>query len=343
MKKAVLITGGAGYIGSHAVKMMLDQGYKVIVFDNLFRGYQEAIDTLAKYSKDKGRGELLFFKGDLQKKNDIKKVLAKNKVGGVMHFAALCLVNESMEQPALYFENNVMGTLNLLEAMRAYDVKNIIFSSTCAIYGESKYLPMDEKHPVSPMNPYGESKLMAENIIRWYTKLHGFNSIIFRYFNVCGADSSGLIGDSKKPSQLLVQNAVRGAMGIEKFYLTCGKVDTPDKTPIRDYIDVEDLVNAHMLAYNKMLEVKKSGFSEVYNLGNGKGWSVLEIVREVESLFDVNLDAKIGEVRKGEYASVYADVAKARKDLGWVAKKSLRDSVESLRLWYNAHPMGWVE
>ncbi len=341
MKKAVLITGGAGYIGSHAVKMMLDQGYKVIVFDNLFRGYQEAIDTLAKYSKDKGRGELLFFKGDLQKKNDIKKVLAKNKVGGVMHFAALCLVNESMEQPALYFENNVMGTLNLLEAMRAYDVKNIIFSSTCAIYGESKYLPMDEKHPVSPMNPYGESKLMAENIIRWYTKLHGFNSIIFRYFNVCGADSSGLIGDSKKPSQLLVQNAVRGAMGIEKFYLTCGKVDTPDKTPIRDYIDVEDLVNAHGLAYNKLQNLKKVGIETVYNLGNGKGWSVLEIVSEVEKIFNVKLNAQMGEIRKGEYAMVYADTKKVKNELNWAPRKNLSDSVKSLKLWYANYKNGW--
>lgn len=341
MQKAVLITGGAGYIGSHAVKMMLDAGCKVVVFDNLFRGYQDAIDTLAKYSKDNARGELIFFKGDLRNKDDVKRVFSQNKIGTVMHFGALCLVNESVEQPALYFENNVMGTLNLLEGMRASGVKNIIFSSTSEVYGESKYLPIDEKHPLNPINPYGESKLMTEHIIGYYCKLFGFNSVIFRYFNVCGADANGLVGDSKKPSQLLVQNAVRGAMEIEKFYLTCGKVDTPDGTPIRDYIDVEDLVNAHLLAYNKMQNLDNSGLESVYNLGNGKGWSVLQIVTEVEKIFGVDLNAQIGEIRKGEVAKKYTSPKKVERELGWVAKKSLADSVNSLRSWYEKHPKGW--
>lgn len=340
--ETILITGGAGYIGSHAVKLMLDNNYHVVVFDNLYRGYQEAIDILTDYSNKTQKGKLTFFKGDLTNKKDLEKCFSENQIEGVMHFAALCLVGESMQIPEKYFENNVIGSLNLFEVMKANNVNKIIFSSTCATYGESQYLPLDEKHPQNPTNPYGESKLLVEKILKWFNQIHKTNYIILRYFNICGADSNGMIGDSKKPSQLLLQNAVRGAMGIEKFYLTCPTVDTPDGTPIRDYIDVEDLVKAHLLAYQKLEEIKGGDtFNEIINLGNGKGWSVKEIVSEVEKTFNIKIEATKGETRPGEYAHVYADNTKAREILKWSPKKSLKDSIESLKKWYEKYPNGY--
>lgn len=331
-KQTVLITGGAGYIGSHAVKLFLEKGYRVVVFDNLSRGWREPMEILKKI------GSLEFVKGDLREKKDIEKVFKGRKIAAVLHFAALCSVNESMEQPELYFENNVLGSLNLFEAMRKAVVKNIIFSSTCATYGETKYLPVDEKHPQEPANPYGESKLLTERMLRWYGELHGFKYVILRYFNVCGAASDGSIGDSKKPSLLLMQNAVRGAMGIEPFFYTCPVVKTPDKTPIRDYIDVEDLVKAHYQAFDYLNRERKS---QILNLGNGRGFSVKEIVSEVEKSFGVKTAKQKAPARKGEYDEIYADPRKAQKTLKWKSKKSLRDSIESLRKWYEKRPNGY--
>jgi UDP-glucose 4-epimerase len=329
--KKILITGGAGYIGSHAVKLFLEKGYEVVVFDNLSRGFREPLNILKK------SGKLDFVRGDLRNRSAVEKVFQKHKIDGVLHFAALCLVNESMENPGMYFENNVCGSLNLLEAMKKYGVEKIIFSSTCATYGETKYLPVDEKHPQIPVNPYGESKLLVEKMLPWY-EAFGINHVILRYFNICGAATSGIIGDSKKPSQLLMQNAVRGAMGIEPFAFTCAKVKTSDGTPIRDYIDVEDLVEAHLAAWEYL---EKGGKSNVFNLGNGKGYSVKEIVSEVEKAFGVKMQKKQSEARKGEYAKIYADPQKAMRTLKWKPKKSLAQSVESLRKWYEKFPQGY--
>ena len=334
-KKKVLVTGGAGYIGSHAVRALLEAGHSVLVFDNLYRGYQEVIDVLkGQYSG------LDLVVGDLKKAADIGAVFTQNDIDGVLHFAALCLVNESMEEPDKYFENNVLGTLNLLRAMKKHRVDKLIFSSTCAVYGEAKYLPIDEKHPTSPVNPYGESKLMAEKEVFWFSKLFPLKSIIFRYFNVAGASSDGLIGDSKKPSQLLVQNAVRGALNIEPFQLTCPKVDTPDGTPIRDYINVEDLVKAHVLALDH-LGKKEAKPHQVFNLGTGQGNSVLEILNRVWEITGAKFPLEKGSARKGEYAKVYANLGKVKKELGWQPEKSLQETVQSLVAWYKKHPHGW--
>ena len=332
-KKKILVTGGAGYIGSHAVKVLLDQGYEVVVFDNLFCGFRGVVDVLRKEFSC-----LKFYQGDLRNYTDIAQVFKKEPIEGVMHFAALCLVSESMERPEEYFENNVLGTLNLLKAMAQFNVDKLIFSSTCAVYGESQYLPVDEKHPTNPTSPYGESKLMAEREIYWFGKLKNLKYAILRYFNVTGASSDGLIGDSKKPSQLLVQNAVRGALNIEPFQLTCPKVDTADGTPIRDYLNVEDLAVAHLKALDYLIQ---GGKSDIFNLGTGRGNSVLEIVNSVQKITKVKIPASKGETRRGEYAQIYADISKAKKALKWKPKKTMTDSILSLVKWYKNKPDGW--
>ena len=328
----ILITGGAGYIGSHAVRLFLERGLSVVLLDNFSRGYHEAVETLAQF------GDLAIEEADLLDRERIEEVFAKHDIGTVLHFAALCLVNESVEEPERYMNNNVEGTRNLLETMVKSGVRDIIFSSTCAVYGDVARLPVDEAHPTMPMNPYGDSKLAAEELIRSYGQEHGIRSVVFRYFNVCGASADGLIGDSKKPSQLLMQNAVRGAMGIEPFAYTCGQVDTPDGTPIRDYIDVEDLVAAHFLGYEYLMQ---GGASELFNLGNGQGYSVKEIVSAVEQIFGQVMEKSAAPPRKGEYPNIYADAAKARAVLGFAPKKSLSESIESLRKWYAGHPGGY--
>lgn len=329
-KKHILITGGAGYIGSHAVKHFLKLGYPVVVFDNFSRGFHEPLDILDKY------GDLSLVEGDLRNKEDINKVFKEFEIDAVLHFAALCEVDESMKQPELYFENNVVGSLNLLEAMRENKVDKIIFSSTCAIYGNAQYVPVDEQHPQVPDSPYGESKLLVEHMLQWYGKLHNFNYVILRYFNVCGADSDGEIGDHAKA--LLMQNAVRGALGIKPFGYTCHEVDTPDGTPIRDYIDVEDLVKAHFKAYNYLMQ---GGQRDIFNLGNGAGFSVKEIVEMVEKVCETNIKKNEVSKRKGESARVYAAPAKVQEKLDWQSEKSLEQSIISLKKWYQNKPNGY--
>ncbi|MCF7834028.1 MAG: UDP-glucose 4-epimerase GalE [Candidatus Pacebacteria bacterium] len=327
----ILVTGGGGYIGSHAVKKLLKEGHSVVVFDNFFRGYKKPLEILKKY------GELVVFNGDLKNKEDVQKVFEENKIDAVMHFGALCLVNESMEKPEMYFENNVFGTLNLLNAMKDNNVRKIVFSSTCAVYGDAQYLPVDEKHPTNPTNPYGESKLMCEKIIKWYGELYNFNYAILRYFNVCGADMEGEIGDSKKPSELLVQNAVRGALGLQDFKLTCPKVESKDGTPVRDYIDVEDLVEAHL----KALQYIDADKSLVCNIGNGDGLSVKEVIQKVKDELGVDFPLDTGEARKGEYTVIYADNSLAKDALRFNSKKDLKDSINSLARWYKNNPNGF--
>lgn len=333
MKKKILITGGAGYIGSHVAKLFLERGFPVVVLDNFSRGYYEAVEALAAL------GDLAVEEADLLDAVAVADVFARHDIGCVLHFAALCLVNESVEQPERYIENNVGGTRNLLTAMSSAGVSEIVFSSTCAVYGETRKLPVDETHPTDPVNPYGASKLAAENLIREYAAGADTRFVIFRYFNVCGASDDGTIGDSKKPSQLLVQNAVRGAMGIELFEYTCPTVDTPDGTPIRDYIDVLDLAEAHFLAY-RYLEGARA--SDTFNLGNGKGFSVKEVVSAVEDEFGTTIAKRhASEPRKGEYANIYADPSKAKAALGFAPTRTLKDSIAHLRTWYAGHPNGY--
>ncbi len=242
MSKTILVTGAAGYIGSHAARLLLEEGNRVIVLDNLSKGSRGAIETLKQF------GDLIFFEGDIRDSELLKSIFSDYSVDTVMHFAALCDPDESIDSPLEYYEVNVLGTFSLLEAMRQANLHNFIFSSTCALYGESKELPVMETSPVNPPHPYAHSKWLAEEMIRYYAARHNINSVIFRYFNVCGASSDGLLGDANQPVKLLVQNAVRGALGLEPFAYTCPQVNTPDGTPIRDYIDVCDIANAHLKA-----------------------------------------------------------------------------------------------
>lgn len=329
----ILITGAGGYIGSVATDLLLKSGYQVVGLDNFQTGYREPLEFL----KNKYPDTFNYYEVDLTQ--DLSPFFKKEPdVSAVIHYAASCLVDESVRDPGKYFLNNVGATSNLLETMEKFDVKNIIFSSTCAIYGEAEYYPIDEKHPLNPTTPYGASKKMAEEIIQWYGKLKKFNYMILRYFNVCGATDDGSIGDSKKPSSLLVQNAVRGALGIEKFYLTCPEVDTPDKTPIRDYIDVVDLNEAHLKALEYLLTNKKS---EIINLGTGTGSSVLEVVSQVKELTGVEIPIEKANTRQGDDAKKIADIKKAEKILEWKPKRTIVDSVKSLLIWYKNHPNGW--
>lgn len=334
MPQKILITGAGGYIGSVATYLFLQKGYEIIAIDNFSTGYKQPLELLQeKFGKDK----LQIFERDLR--NDLSDIFKNHKIDAVVHYAASCLVDESMKKPEKYFKNNVCGSLNLLKTMIEFGVNKIVFSSTCAVYGETQYTPVDENHPTNPVNPYGESKLMVEKIIKWFGKLKGLNYMILRYFNVCGASDDGLIGDSKKPSTLLVQNAVRGALGIEPFYLTCPKVNTPDGTPIRDYVNVVDLNSAHLLALEYLLNNDEVG--EIINLGTGTGNSVLEIVKKVQEVTGVKFEIKKGKERQGEYAKIYADIKKAKKILGWSPKRTIEDSINSLVKWYKKRPRGW--
>jgi UDP-glucose 4-epimerase len=329
----VLITGCGGYIGSVATDLFLSKGYEVVGIDNFQTGYKEPLELLQKKYLEKFR----YYEADL--KGDISSIFEKeNNIDAVIHYAASCLVDESVRDPGKYFVNNVSVTANLLSTMYKFNVKNIIFSSTCAIYGEAKYFPIDEKHPLNPTTPYGASKKMAEETIQWFEKIKGIKYHILRYFNVCGATDDGTIGDSKKPSSLLVQNAVRGALGIEKFFLTCPEVDTPDKTPIRDYIDVVDLNEAHLKALENLLTTKKS---EIINLGTGAGNSVLEVVNQVKKLTGADISIEKANTRLGDDAKKIADISKAKAVLGWEPKRTIENSIKSLLVWYKNHPNGW--
>lgn len=334
MKTKLLVTGAGGYIGSVATYLFLEKGYEVVAIDNYATGYEAPLKLLQQKFGEKA---LRYYNVDL--KEDISEVFKKEKnIEAAVHYAAHCLVNESMENPMKYFSNNVGGSQNLISTLLRNDIKKMVFSSTCAVYGEAEYVPVDERHPTKPMNPYGESKRMVEKMMEWYSALSGLSFVILRYFNVCGASDDGAIGDSKHPSVLLVQNAVRGALGIEPFHLTCPRVKTPDGTPIRDYVNVVDLNIAHLKALEYL---RNNGQSQTINLGTGTGNSVLEIVNAVQEVTGKKFELTRAEPRKGEYATMFASIKKAGDVLGWKPERSLQKTIESLVSWYTAHPHGW--
>jgi len=334
MAKKILVTGAGGYIGSVASYLFLQNGFEIVALDNFLTGYREPLKLLQKKF---GKEKLRVYEIDLR--DNIEKIFIKERnIDACVHYAASCSVDESMKNPEKYFFNNVFASQNLLKTLLKFNINNIVFSSSCTVYGEANYIPVDEIHPTYPNNPYGESKRMTEKMMEWYGRLKGLNYVILRYFNVCGASDDGLIGDSKKPSTLLVQNAVRGALGIEPFFLTCPEVETEDKTPIRDFINVVDLNEAHIAALKYLFH---DGKNEIINLGTGTGNSVMEIINKVQTVTGVQFTVQKTTPRKGEYTNMTALINKAKTILQWQPKKNLEDSIRSLVKWYSDHPQGW--
>lgn len=333
MKQTVLITGVGGYVGTIIAYNLLQNNFHVIGIDNFSTGFREPLTLLQKkFSKKQFR----FYDADLTK--DISSIFLKEpSINIVIHLAGYCSVNESINNPEKYFTNNVTASQNLFATMVKFNIRDIIFSSTCAVYGEADKR-VTEKNERKPTNPYGESKKMVEDMLQWYGKSHNFRYVILRYFNVCGASQDGVFGDSKKPSPHLVQNCVRDALGIDSLSITCPRVRTPDGTTIRDYIDVVDLAQAHISAIEYL---NNGGKNEAINISGGKGNSVMQIIKIVEEYTGKKIVFTKGAIRKGEYSSMTASHAKATRLLRWKPKRPLAKSIESLISWYTKHPKGW--
>lgn len=332
--KKIIITGAGGYIGSNAVYLFLQHGYEIVAIDNFSRGYKQPLELLQKKFTNE---QFRFYNYDLTA--DISGVFHKEKnIDAVIHYAALCDINESLVFPQKYFFNNVYGLLNLLDFMGKNDIQKIIFSSSCAVYGKTTNLPVNETHPSSPLNPYSKSKFVCERLLEWYGTNKMLQFVILRYFNVTGASDDGLLGDSKKPSSLLIQNAVRGALGIEPFSLTCNVVENKDNSPIRDFININDLNNAHLKA---LLYLQNGGTNNAFNIGTGQGYSVLEVIKTVEKMTGKKIPLNRTKPRKNEVPCMIASNNKAKKLLGWQNKHDLHDSIKSLITWYKSRPNGW--
>lgn len=321
----ILVTGGAGYIGSHCVLALLKQNYDVVVFDSLDTGHIETIETLSKF------GNLTFIKGNLQNLEDIENVFKTHKIDAVIHFAAFSQVGESVKNPQKYYYNNVFGTLNLLNAMLNHDVKKIVFSSTAATYGEPEYVPIDEKHPQIPINPYGNTKLMVEKIMDDYDKAYGLKSVRLRYFNVAGADKDCNIGEFHEPETHLIPNILKSTFSGGKTFEMYGQdYDTKDGTCIRDYINIEDLVSAHLLALKYLNDGGETNF---FNLGTNDGNSVKEVFGECEKVTGKNIPVKQMPRRAGDPATLVADNTKAKQILNWLPQNNLENSIQTAYRW----------
>lgn len=332
--KEILITGGAGYIGSHVLRLIAKKKiYKITVIDNLERGFKEAIDVVSSESAN----SIKFIKMDLRNQKEFQKLNAKN-FDAVLHFAAFLSINESVEDPLRYFENNVGGSINLLKYMRETQSQNLVFSSTSALYSRKAKIPFTEKSDIAPENPYAESKLMIEKIINWSSQTFKIRPLILRYFNPCGCSLDAKIGYSLIPAIQLMPAAVRGALELQDFKVTCGKVDTPDGTTIRDYFNVLDLADAHEVALEALLRGHKGG---TFNVGIGKGHSVLEIINLVKKVTGIQFKVEPGKPRKGELPIVYCTPSKFQKEFNWNPKYTLEQVVESLFKWFKEKPEGY--
>ncbi len=319
----ILVTGGAGYIGSVTTELLLDEGHEAVVFDNLERGHREAVDERAG-----------FMEGDLRDKARICAVMQEVKPDAVMHFAAYALVPESMEKPELYFQNNVVGGSNLADAMLAADVGKIVFSSTCATYGQPDRVPITEEESQSPENPYGESKLHYEKILGWYNRIYGMKTVFLRYFNACGATEK--FGEDHDPETHLIPIVLQCALGKrEKVFVFGEDYDTPDGSCIRDYIHIVDLAQAHILALT-------GDHSGPFNLGNGLGYSVKEVIEVARRVTGHPIPAETGPRRPGDPPRLVAGADKARNVLGWNPQlPELENIIQSAWNWHQAHPDGY--
>lgn len=321
----ILVTGGAGYIGSHCVMALLENNNDVVIFDNLSTGHIETVQTLQKY------GNVEFQQGDLTNFDDINSVFKNFNIEKVVHFAAFSQVGESVVNPQKYYINNVCGTINLLRATLENNVKKIVFSSTAATYGEPVYIPIDEKHPQNPINPYGQSKLMIEKIMDDYNKAYGLKSVRLRYFNVAGADLKSRIGEWHDPETHLIPNILKSTFNNGKTFQMFGDdYDTKDGTCVRDYINVEDLAQAHLLALKYLDEGGETNF---FNLGTNDGNTVKEVFAACEKVTQKDIPVEMKPRRAGDPASLVADNNKAKENLNWNPKHTLEESIQSAYTW----------
>ncbi len=324
----VLVVGGAGYIGSHMVRALLRPGHEAVVLDNLSKGHREAVPADSLVLGDFGDGELL------------DRVMQQHGIEAVMHFGALSLVGESMTRPDKYFQNNVAKGLALLDGMVRNKVRYLVFSSTAAVYGEPEQAPITEDARLRPTNPYGESKLAFEKILKWYDAAFGLKSISLRYFNAAGADPAGDIGEDHSPETHLIPLVIQAALGRRGNIRVFGTdYPTPDGTCIRDYIHINDLAEAHLLALKALAGGAES---TAYNLGNGSGYSVLEVIRTVEQVSGRKVEAVLGGRRAGDPAVLVAGSERIKQELGWQPKfPELEEIVGTAWKWHFGHPDGF--
>ena len=305
-KQTILVTGGAGYIGSHAALALKNAGYDVIILDNLSYGHREIVDNVL---------QVKLVIGDTSDRALLDRLFAEHQIDAVMHFAAYIAVGESVKEPGKYYSNNVSSTLNLLEAMLAHGVNKIVFSSTCAVYGMPKEVPMTENHPHNPLSPYAASKDMVERILSDFDTAFNLKSVAFRYFNACGADPGGRLGEDHTPETHLIPLALLTALGKrDKLYIFGTDYDTPDGTCVRDYIHVNDLADAHVLGLKYLLS---GGESEVFNLGNGNGFSVREVIETAREVTGLEIPAQESDRRPGDAPILVGSSDKVRSLLGW--------------------------
>ncbi|WP_220751272.1 UDP-glucose 4-epimerase GalE [Apilactobacillus xinyiensis] len=303
----ILVPGGAGYIGSHTVNDLIKNGYDVAVVDNLATGYAKSVNSKAR-----------LYEGDIRDKEFMSEIFDKENIDAVIHFAGSSVVPESMQHPIKYFDNNVYGMITLLEMMEKYKVKNLVFSSSAAVYGEPKAVPIKESDATNPTNPYGESKLIIERLMKWADQAYGINSIALRYFNVGGASIDGIIGEQHNPETHLIPIVLQVAEGKrDKLQIYGTDYDTNDGTNVRDYVHVVDLANAHILAMQYLLN---GGKSDIFNLGSSRGFSNMEILDAARRVTNKEIPAEFADRRPGDPGTLIADSTKARKVLHWQPK-----------------------
>ena len=328
---AILVLGGAGYIGSHTVYELIDAGRDVVVADNLLTGFRAAVHPKAR-----------FYQLDIRDRSALDELFTKEKIEGVIHFAASSQVGESMSDPLKYYDNNLHGTMVLLQAMVAHGVDKIVFSSTAATYGEPERVPILETDRTDPTNCYGETKLAMEHMMRWVSRAHGLKYVSLRYFNACGAHPSGAIGEAHNPETHLIPLILQVPNGQrEKISIFGDDYPTKDGTCIRDYIHVSDLAQAHILALDHLLQ---GGESDVFNLGNGVGFTVKEVIDVARAVTGHPIPAETCPRRAGDPAQLIASSKKAVEQLGWKPKyNDLNTIIASAWKWHSAHPRGYEE
>ncbi|WOO42816.1 UDP-glucose 4-epimerase GalE [Rubellicoccus peritrichatus] len=327
----VLVVGGAGYIGSHCVRQLIAAGHDPVILDNLAYGHRKAVAP-----------ELPFYDVNLGDREKVKAILEDEAIELVMHFAAFCYVGESVTEPVKYYENNVVATLRLLEAMMDANVTKFVFSSTCATFGVPDRLPMTEDLPQAPINPYGQTKLDVENILKSLSHAHGLSFAAFRYFNAAGASEDGLIGEDHDPETHLIPLVIDAAVGKRENIKIFGTdYDTPDGTCLRDYVHVDDLSRAHIAAFDKL---DQPGAQHFYNLGTGTPNSVREVIQAVEKVTGKKVPVVEAERRPGDPPALYADSKKAKAELGWEVKfDTIEKIVETAWAWHSAKPEGYQD